>query len=284
MNKKIPAFVLSAVLAISCVTPAFALEYNYEAQAPGQNFYQATSVSKDYVADSDVITVGDDGVIVSGTDLPVDYKPLTTVNLPVGDYPDSWGKATDVAIAQNSVFANYLAPTTQQSYTVSYMAPDFLKITSGTLPTPATAYAYWNYAFYMGYNMPHLTKGGAIAKLTIPSVGIDRYVYEGTEKSSLSRGVGHFGCTPGWGGNIGLAGHNNPSGRAFHNLKNIKVGDEIVYTTGYGALRYVVSEINTVAVTDTTGLLQDGTNKLTMYTCIEGQPDVKMCVVASLAM
>lgn len=290
-KKRIPALILMALLCVSCVSPAFALEYNYASQAPGQKFYQATSVDSEYIESSDLITVGDDGTIVSGTELPADYVPMSTLTLPVGDYPDSWGNATDVAIAQNSIFPNYLAPTTQQSYVTGYAVPDFIKITSGALPTNyyyynALGYGYnylgYNYWAVMGEHMPKLTEGGAIARLTIPSCGIDRWVYEGTEQSSLSRGVGHFTCSPAWGGNICLAGHNNPSQRAFHNLKNIKVGDTITYTTGYGALTYVVSSITDVSVYDTTGLLQDGTNKLTMYTCREGNPSVKMCVVATL--
>ena len=60
------------------------------------------------------------------------------------------------------------------------------------------------------------------------------------------------------------------------------MGDTITYTTAYGTLTYVVSHVGTCATTDTSGLLQDGTNKLTMYTCKEGRPSVKLCVVATL--
>lgn len=286
MKHKIIALALVVMLVASCVSPAYALDYQYTGDAPGQNFYQATTVDSDYIANSSTIVVGADGTITTTADQLTSTSPLSILNIPVGDYPDSWGEATDVAIAQNSVFPNYLAPTTQQSKAVSFLWPDPTIISSGALPTATNM----GYSFLLGYNyygyglvMPKLTKGGAIARLSIPSIGVNEWVYEGTSQTSMRNGVAHFSCTPAWGGNIALAGHNNPSTRAFHNLKNIKVGDTITYTTGYGALTYVVSNITTCATTDTSGLLQDGTNKLTMYTCKEGQPSVKLCVVATLA-
>lgn len=283
--KRILVLTLVAMLSISCVVPAYALDYQYTGDTPGQNFYQATTVDSDYIANSDTITVGADGTITSTADQLTSVTPLSVLDIPVGDYPDSWGEATDVAIAQNSVFPNYLAPTTQQSQVGGFLRPDFTVISSGALPTavnmfsPYWAYGYW---FYNSY-MPKLTKGGAIAKLSIPSIGVNEWVYEGTTQANMRKGVGHFDCTPAWGGNIALAGHNNPSTRAFHNLKNIKVGDEITYTTGLGTMKYVVSNVTTCATTDTSGLLQDGTHRLTLYTCKEGQPSVKLCVMATLA-
>ena len=92
-------------------------------------------------------------------------------------------------------------------------------------------YAYGNYLYnpltgaYYGYAsaatditpMPKLnSKTTAIGKLSIPSVGMNKYIYEGTGKTPLSKGVGHFGCTPGWDGNIGLAGHNSAFGELLN--------------------------------------------------------------------
>ena len=54
------------------------------------------------------------------------------------------------------------------------------------------------------------------------------------------------------------------------------------YTTAYGVRTYQVTSIETVSVYDTSGLAQDGTFKLTMYTCQANQPDVKLKVVATL--
>ena len=146
--------------------------------------------------------------------------------------------------------------------------------------------AYGNGAYYglatSQVSMPSITKGGAIGRLSIPSIGLNKYVYEGTSQASMRKGIAHFDCTSGWTGNIGLAGHNRGSSASFAKLKDVQIGDTVSYTTAYGTLTYVVSNITTVATTDTSGLLQDGTNKITMYTCKANQPDVKLCVTASL--
>jgi len=304
------ALTLAAVscLALSMSVPAFALEYNFESDAPGRTFYQSTSTDQNYIADSGQIVVGMDGTVSSGVTGNVSSSPLSVLDLPVGEYPDAWGSATDVAIAQNSVYPNELGPTTQ---TVGIYIPTFTPtVDSGALPTgynylPAAVNGYGVYGVnsHTGYAvdangnilhgamgvatnvspMPTITKGGAIARLQIPSIGLNKYVYEGTTQSNMSKGIAHFDSTSGWTGNIALAGHNRPvSWAAFAKLKDVKLGDTVTYTTAYGTATYVVSNITTCATTDTSGLLQDGTNKITMYTCKANQPEVKLCVVATL--
>lgn len=281
---RLATLALSAILVGSLTSvPAFALEYDYSGVAPGQKFYQATTVGSDAAADSDTIVVGPDGTI--GTDaanLP-NSSPLSVLDLPVGEYPNSWGIVTDIAIAQNTIFPNAYAPTTQWSNIAGYAGYDNLKVSSGALPTGAeTNLQQWNNATVYSA-MPAITKGGAIGRLSIPSVNLDKYIYEGTSQSNMSKGIAHFNVTPGWDGNVALAGHNQPvSWAAFARLKDVSYGDTIHYTTAFGTRTYVVSAIETCATTDTSGLLQDGTNKLTMYTCKANQPSVKLKVTASL--
>ena len=131
--------------------------------------------------------------------------------------------------------------------------------------------------------MPQYNENGAIGQLQIPSVKMNYLVYEGTESSVLGMGIGHFACTGGWEGNVAFA-HNRSSNAvaAFENLKDVNYGDLVYYTTVYGTRTYMVTSIETVSVNDTTGLLQDGSNKLTMYTCKVNQPSVKLKVVATL--
>lgn len=54
------------------------------------------------------------------------------------------------------------------------------------------------------------------------------------------------------------------------------------YTTAYGTRTYQVTCIDAVSVNDTSGLAQDGSYKLTMYTCKANQPELKLKVVAHL--
>ena len=330
-KNRIASLLLSAAIASSMMVPAFALEYNYGPADTGQEFFQATSVGTDAAADSGSIVVGSDGTI--GTDeatMPTNSTPMSVQQLPVGDFPDSWGMATDVAIAQNTIYPNVLNATTQWSGIYGAVGYDNYDISSGALPTgyqqmieslPTLAavtpvyglanavpiytggtygyYAYGNYLYnplngaYYAYStaataltpMPKLNDSTtAIAKLSIPSVGMNKYVYEGTGSTPLSKGVGHFDCTPGWNGNIGLAGHNrnNSNTAAFQKLKDVEYGDLVYYTTAYGTRVYQVTSIDTVSVNDTSGLAQDGSYKLTMYTCKANQPDVKLKVVATL--
>lgn len=329
-KRNIASLLLSAAIVSSMAVPAFALEYNYDAADSGQMFFQATGVGTDAAADSSSIVVGSDGTI--GTDeatLP-NSTPMSVQQLPVGDFPDGWGIGTDVAIAQNSVFPNALAPTTQWSGVTGFVAYDNYDINSGALPTgyqqmiealPTLAsvtpvyglanatplytgglygyYSYNNYLYnplsgaYYAYTtaataltpMPKLSeKSSAIGKLSIPAVGMNKYVYEGTGSSPLAKGVGHFDCTPGWNGNVGLAGHNRGYNgtAAFLKLKDVNYGDLVYYTTAYGTRTYKVTSIETVSVNDTSGLAQDGSYKLTMYTCKANQPEVKLKVVATL--
>jgi len=311
-SKFIPTLAVCACLSLSVVS-AHALEYDYEGDEPGDTFYQTTSLDADYISNSNNIIVGADGTI--GTDAigNLSSGPMSGIEMPVGEYPDAWGSAVDVAIAQNSVFPNELGPTTQTS--AIYM-PTFVpgSVVSGALPTgygalatptvgtmvpvnsalygtwtavTTGAPAYLNGGNYFGYavsaaQLPKLTNGGAVAKLSIPSINLTKYVYEGTSTSNMNRGIAHFECTPAMGGNIGLAGHNRGQNVAhFARLKDVQIGDVVTYETAYGISTYVVSSIDTVSVNDVSGLVQDGTNKLTMYTCKANQPSVKLKVVAT---
>lgn len=294
--RKMSSMLLSGVMALGMFsTQAFALEYEYDTDAPGQTFYQITSTDQNYIANNGQIVMGMDGTISSGITGNASSSPLSCLDLPIGEYPDAWGQSTDIAIAQNSVFPNELGPTSQ---TTAIYSPIFTpSVNSGALPTgytylPAgTTYANAYYAATGTYTgiatsnapMPAITKGGAIAQLSIPSIGLSKYVYEGTSQQSMRKGIAHFDCTSGWGGNIALAGHNRPvNTAAFAKLKDVKIGDTVTYTTAYGTATYVISNITTCNTTDVSGLYQDGTNKLTMYTCKMNQPSVKLCVVATM--
>ncbi len=306
--KKLLMAGLATALSLSCLGPtgAEATSYIFKSDIPGENiFYQSTSTSNDYIADSDKIVVGIDGVVSGEAYFPSD--PLPSIDLPVGVYPDAWGTMTDISIAQNSIFMNENGPSTQTLYNYNTTYYPYA-IPSGAIPTGGvygsavqTVYPLTYDTYYSGYNtyagaygnfswgsigeddITALNSNGAIAALYIPAIGLNDYVYKTTSTSAMNKGIGHFTATPVWGGNIGLCGHNNPSVYSFSKLRNATLGMECYYTTTYGVRAYIISSIDVVSVDDVSGLYQDGRDKLTMYTCVEGQPSVRLKVVATAA-
>ncbi len=317
--KKLLGLGCTIVAAVAMMSvSASALEYEYSAANPGETFHISTSTDKNFIGEADNITIGMDGQVTNDIlGMPV-QSPLSVLDLPIGEYPDAWGESTDLAIANNTYIPNELGPTFNNA--AYYRATYTPIVMNGALPTAAGfapaavgGYATTNVSYAGGsvaYSgamtgtaasaavsggngavagvstknvaMPTITDSGAIGQLSIPSIGLNKYIYEGTSTVNMRKGIAHFDSTSGWQGNVALAGHNRGSWAYFGKLKDVKVGDTVQYTTAYGTANYVVSAINERATTDTSGLAQDGTNKLTMYTCKANQPDVKLEVVATL--
>jgi glycosyltransferase XagB len=89
--------------------------------------------------------------------------------------------------------------------------------------------------------------GAAIAKLSIPSVGINTTISEGTGAGALRRGVGHLSGTPvpGAPGDSVIIGHRVVSGGRLHALDRIEIGDDITVRTSDGNATYRVVSVNT---------------------------------------
>lgn len=313
------AFAIAAVVTTMSVS-ASALEYEYASEAPGSTFHISTSTDQNHIGEADQLVIGMDGTVTNNVIGNASHSPLSVLDLPIGEYPDAWGETTDLAIANNTYIPNELGPTFNNS--AYYRATYTPIVMNGALPTaggyaPAavsgygainTAYAAggsYSMASNVSYGtaasaavsggngsvagvatqnvaMPTITEGGAIGQLSIPSIGLNKYIYEGTSTANMRKGIAHFDSTSGWQGNVALAGHNRGSYAYFGKLKDVQIGDTVQYKTAYGTATYQVSAINERATSDTSGLAQDGTNKLTMYTCKANQPEVKLEVVATL--
>ena len=281
------ALTVAAVLSLA-VQPAVALDYVYESEVPGQNFYTSTSDVDEPIENSNEITIGADGTVTAGTDQNVTEEPIGGLKLDVGQYPEAWGTETDVAIAANSIFPNALAPTTQMSAVEGYVQYEPYSVASGALPlgnifTPSQGYPNDYHVVGVASSlqpMPAITSNGAIGKIYVPGQNVIRYVYEGTTQANMRIGGAHFSSTPGWTGNVCIAGHNRGPTQNFAFLYNVKAGDLIYYTTAYGTRTYQVTSITNPATTDVSGLYQNGLNQLTLYTCVMNQPSIKYCVTA----
>ncbi len=137
-----------------------------------------------------------------------------------------WGTGIETARAQNALeddFNALLASTVPVSTvpptTVPVdpapdvtVAPPTSDAPATTAPVPAEA-----------QNLPAFQEGDVIARLEIPSIGVDNYVVAGVEKSDLKKGPGHYPETPlpGQLGNAAIAGHRTTYGQPFYDIDQV---------------------------------------------------------------
>lgn len=121
---------------------------------------------------------------------------------------------------------------------------------------------------------------GSIGTVSISRVGLKAKVYEGATDTSMAKGAGHYAGTSLFDGNISLFGHNRGSNAYFKYLKNVKVGDTVVYETNQGSKTYEVIFVGTIANTDYSYMNEMGDNRITMITCVANQPSLRLCVQA----
>ena len=120
------------------------------------------------------------------------------------------------------------------------------------------------------YQAGHTTEGDALTRLSIPTIGVDTVVVEGTGASALRAGAGHYPNTPlpGEEGNVAIAGHRTTYGKPFANLDRLKVGENIVLETPIGRHVYrVTRDPFVVSNTDFTVIAQTPGKTLTLTTC-----------------
>ena len=118
--------------------------------------------------------------------------------------------------------------------------------------------------------------------LKIEKIGLIATVKEGSTKDILKEYVGHISETSKYDGNIGLAAHNRLNKYSyFARINELEKGDIITYTTKFGTNQYKVNKKIVVFETDWSILQDDGTNKLTLITCIAEQKNQRLCVQAT---
>jgi sortase A len=110
------------------------------------------------------------------------------------------------------------------------------------------------------------TADGLIGRVTIQRVLLSVVVVEGVTKTALRRAAGHIPGTalPGEAGNVGVAGHRDTF---FRPLKDLRIKDEIRFSTIKGNFKYEVESLTVVDPDDVGVLTPSGGNVLTMVTC-----------------
>jgi len=154
-----------------------------------------------------------------------------------------WGTGIQTAQAQNRLedeFGQLLATTSP--------------VTASTVPTPTTAPV--TTLTPVESTAPTSTSstvpaarlappplGDPLARLGIPSIGLEKILIEGVRPSDLEDGPGHFPETPlpGQLGNAAIAGHRTTHGAPFLRIDEVAVGDDIVVETLDGTFTYVVT-------------------------------------------
>ena len=102
----------------------------------------------------------------------------------------------------------------------------------------------------------------------IPKISLIAPIADGTDKNILNEYIGHFKETQNLDGNIGLAAHNRGYPvNYFAKIKELEVGDEIIYT--YGEITKTYKVIQNIQISDIDWSYLENTeeNKLTLITC-----------------
>lgn len=142
---------------------------------------------------------------------------------------------------------------------------------------------------YNSFTLPDKVEqeDGSLGVLTIPEIGLSVNVFgakQGEELEAMTQGLAHFSHTSSWDGNIGICGHNvnfDLSDGYFKNLHQLKKGDKLTYSTSLGERTYEVELSKTIAEDDWSYLNRTGENKITLITCISGQPNKRLVVQAA---
>lgn len=118
-------------------------------------------------------------------------------------------------------------------------------------------------------------------RIQIPKIDLDVHIMEGTTLTVLLKAVGHFTETSKWQGNVGLAAHNRGyQCNFFAKIKNLKIGDEIIYTTTNGKKIYKIQTNKVIKDTDWSYLEATDDNRITLITCEENRENYRRCVQA----
>lgn len=127
--------------------------------------------------------------------------------------------------------------------------------------------------------------GENIGNLTIPKLKRTFPIIQGTSKSVLKKGVGHYtkSALPGENNNSVLSGHRDT---VFRGLKELKVHDKLFVSTVAGEFEYVVKKIRIVDAKDKTSLMPRPRGTLTLTTCYPfnyiGRAPERFVIVAEL--
>ena len=126
---------------------------------------------------------------------------------------------------------------------------------------------------------------GVVGVLVIPKLQIEAPILDGTSQKVMKNAVGHFVESDYWEGNVSLASHNSgTNAHYFERINTLEADDEIDYITKLGTKKYAVQSIQQINSTDWSMVVKNNhqsgekENTITLITCINGNPNIRLCV------
>jgi sortase A len=114
-----------------------------------------------------------------------------------------------------------------------------------------------------------LERGDAVGRLSVPRLGLDAIVVEGTDSSTLTKGPGRYtrSYVPGEGELIYIAGHRTTYGAPLAHIDRMRRGDEVTLVVPYGRFVYRVSRRVIVPADDIARLRSAGREEIALQAC-----------------
>jgi sortase A len=126
-----------------------------------------------------------------------------------------------------------------------------------------------------------------LTKFSIPKIGLETFVVQGTDPPALRRGPGHdpTSSPPGT-GNCVIAGHRNVYGSFFYRIDELMAGDPIYVENRDGKWTYRVHGVFTTSDTDLTVLklpAEGAPPVMTLITCTLPHSNNRIILTADLS-
>lgn len=258
-NRIVCGLILATAL-VALPSTAQAADYNFETPAPS-DYYDSTSYEDVYGSQYNY-----GGPNVVDHQLPeLEYGILSTT--------------------QTGIMEKALLPGLQQTVVSGTSEGGYGIGGSGTtviLPGVSDGGAFLpGLPAYTQLTEDFLLSNGAIGKISIPAIGVKNYyLWEGATTSSMNKGLGHFTTTSVWNGNVGICGHNRGATYIIGAIKDMDVGDQVIYTTSEGTRTYAVETIRKIRSDDWSLLGATADNRITIITCVAGDPSHRWCLQA----
>lgn len=253
---RLQRFVMAGLaLAMLLAIPVGAIDYQIAGVAQA-DFYPSTLYADIYGAEYQY-----GGVNVSDFDIPtMAYGSISATSTGVLDKVTS---SFGISYASTS----FATITTSSSYSYSY---DY------TYTTPTYTTAVQTTQFTDADDI--LRSNGTLGSLSIPAIDVYANV---KPNETMSNSVGHISSTSAWNGNVGICGHNRGSSVVIGDIKDLELGDKIVYTTDLGTRTYGVISVSMISNTDWSDLTATSDNRITLITCVENDSNYRWCVIAT---